>query len=134
MFIKFLEGKNLTTSAGYESKTHHSQTNTLYKERELSPRFFYFCGQGWEEGCFLMKIALAYLVCMLKHFHSYDILFENCSKLYIYTCNIKAEAIFLKFNFYSNIIYLLRKAKGLSVNLFRSILHNEFNVFINIVH
>lgn len=32
MFIKFLEGKNLTTSAGYESKTHHSQTNTLYKE------------------------------------------------------------------------------------------------------
>lgn len=81
-----------------------------------------------------MKIALAYLVCMLKHFHSYEILFENCSKLYIYTYNIKAEAIFLKFNFYSNIIYLLRKAKGLSVNLFRSILHNEFNVFINIVH
>lgn len=33
MFIKFLEGKNLTTSAGYESKTHHSQTYTLYKER-----------------------------------------------------------------------------------------------------
>lgn len=42
MFIKFLEGKNLTTSAGYESTTPHSQTNTLYKERELSPMFFIF--------------------------------------------------------------------------------------------
>lgn len=33
MFIKFLEGKNLPTSAGYESTTHPSQTYTLYKER-----------------------------------------------------------------------------------------------------
>lgn len=42
MFIKFLEGKNLTTSAGYESTTPRSQTYTLYKERELSPMFFIF--------------------------------------------------------------------------------------------
>lgn len=81
-----------------------------------------------------MKIVLVYLVCMLKYFYSYEILFENCFKLYIYICNIKVEVIFLKFNFYFNIIYLLRKMKGLSVNLFCLILYDEFNVFINIVY
>lgn len=125
MFIKFLEGKNLLILVGYEFMIYFLQMYILYKERQLFFMFFYFCGQGWEEGCFLMKIVLVYLVCMLKYFYSYEILFENCFKLYIYICNIKVEVIFLKFNFYFNIIYLLRKVKGLSVNLFCLILYDE---------